>query len=458
MAMERDGVPVGTAKETHMLVNATGDTNHNKFWKCTYYDSGDVEIEFGRIGKTSTKGVHRGVGHSWMINKMDSKKRGKRNKKTGQYEPYTEIDVMDGTGVKTGGGVKTVAKRELATIATKQIEHSSPQTAKLIKWLADVNRHNIHKATGGQVTWDASKGVYTTPLGIVPPSSISEARTLLNSIADHVANANDRKHRDYRNWTDRTFVKNVERYLTIIPHDLGMRWSPQNFVPNVSAVQKENGVLDALDASYVTATTVKTDGKKAPKKADPKLFETKLTIVEDGKVIDRIKKKYRSSLNRNHYRTYNMKLVKVWQVEVGEMSRAFDNYGRKLGNIKELWHGSVCSNLLSILKVGLIIPPANSSHCTGRYFGNGIYASDQSSKALNYATSFWGQKDIGRYFMFLVDFAMGREYIPPRGGVCNCPPGYNSMFAKAGRSGVQNNEMIVYKTSQANLKFLCEFS
>ena len=62
--------------------------------------------------------------------------------------------------------------------------------------------------------------------------------------------------------------------------------------------------------------------------------------------------------------------------------------------------------------------------------------------------------------MFLADFAMGKQYVPSSRSYTSTRypvSGYQSTFAKAGQSGVMNNEMIVYQTSQANLKFLVEF-
>jgi poly [ADP-ribose] polymerase len=59
--------------------------------------------------------------------------------------------------------------------------------------------------------------------------------------------------------------------------------------------------------------------------------------------------------------------------------------------------------------------------------------------------------------MFLADVAMGKPYYPTS-SCRSLPSGYNSMFAKAGQSGVLNNEMIVYNLFQASLKFLVEFS
>ena len=447
MAIEKNGTPNGKIVEKHKLVCATGDTNHNKFWEVSLYDSDDVHVDFGRIGVTSSKGVHRSVGKSFMEKKMNEKKRGKVNKKTGQREPYSEIDVIDSDLGADVSSTKNIDKSKLKDIAKKQIKHSSPETGRLIEWLTDVNRHNITDATGGKMTWNVDKGLFQTPLGIVTPSSISEARNLLVNIADEVAK---------RDWSKRVFKQNVERFMTIIPQNVGMRWTFESVFPDVQSVQKQNAILDALDASYVSATAVPMTGKKKEVEA-PKVFETKLEIVGNKRVTDRLDKKFRSSINRNHHDASRMKLVQAWAVNITNMSKAFDNYGSKLSNIMELYHGSLGSNVLSILKAGLKISPPSSAHITGKMFGPGAYFSDISSKSLNYATSFWGGQDSGRYFMFLVDVAMGNYYIP-RSSTYSLPPaGYDSYFAQPGKSGILNNEMIVFKENQINLKYLLEF-
>ena len=126
----------------------------------------------------------------------------------------------------------------------------------------------------------------------------------------------------------------------------------------------------------------------------------------------------------------------------------------------ELWHGTRASNLLSILKGGLVIPSSSSSHVTGRMFGDGLYFSDQSSKSLNYSYGYWGggSRD-NNCFMFMCKVKMGKYYVP-RGSYDGPFPrkGHDSVYAKASRSGVRNNEMIVYSTDQANLVYLIEFS
>jgi len=321
----------------------------------------------------------------------------------------------------------------------------------LIDWLADVNRHQISDVTGGQVTWNADKGLFATPLGIVTPNSVSEARTLLINIADEVVK---------RDWSKRKFKQNVERFMTIIPQNVGMRWTFESVFPDVQAVQKQNAILDALDASYISATAQPITAKTKKVKAK-KVFETKLELIGNKKVTDRINKKFRDTANRHHYDANRMKLVNVWTVDISVMTESFDKSGRNLSNIQELWHGTNASNCLSIMRQGLVIPPANSPHCTGRMWSDGLYFAPSSTKSLNYATGFWGQKGTQRIFMFLADVAMGKEYVPKSGGAwAKSYPvkGYDSVHAVGGVSGVQNDECIVYKVNQANLTYLCEFS
>ena len=141
------------------------------------------------------------------------------------------------------------------------------------------------------------------------------------------------------------------------------------------------------------------------------------------------------------------------------MARAFEAEGKKVGNVKELWHGTRTANLLSILKAGFQIPAANASHVNGRMFGNGVYFSDQSTKSLNYAYGWWQGKVEDTCYMFLCDVAMGKTYTPKLWSPGEALPkaGTDSTFARGALSGVANNEMIVYRTEQILPRFLVEF-
>ena len=58
--------------------------------------------------------------------------------------------------------------------------------------------------------------------------------------------------------------------------------------------------------------------------------------------------------------------------------------------------------------------------------------------------------------MFLANVAMGKCYITQSGWENYPVRGYDSTWAKAGRA-LHNDEMIVYRTDQANLIYLVEF-
>ncbi|NET89908.1 MAG: hypothetical protein F6K45_17740 [Kamptonema sp. SIO1D9] len=128
-------------------------------------------------------------------------------------------------------------------------------------------------------------------------------------------------------------------------------------------------------------------------------------------------------------------------------------------NVKLHWHGTKASNILSILEQGLIIPPVNAIQCTGRMFGKGIYGSEQSTKALNYATNYWNQSggNNQRVYMLLCEFALGKAYSPTNLNVSFPVSGYDSTYVQPGTANIINQESIVYSPEQVNIKYLCEF-
>ena len=187
------------------------------------------------------------------------------------------------------------------------------------------------------------------------------------------------------------------------------------------------------------------------------MFNVKLALVADDDVFGRIKRMYSASGSRGH-ESSRLKPTRAYDVSIPHMSAAFKSDGERVGNVKLLWHGTRMFNVLSILKRGFVLPSQLSTvQTTGAMYGPGLYFSANSTKSLNYSYGYWdgGRRDSNCY-MFLADVAMGREYIP-RGGGNGKKQGFDSCWAKPGESGVINDEQIVYRTSQANIKYLVEF-
>jgi poly [ADP-ribose] polymerase 2/3/4 len=426
--------------------------NNNKFWTAQVYDNGDVTTIYGRVGdsgQTRTKGFASvAAAEKFVDKKIKEKTRDGRN---GEIA-YRPLNVVEGTeGVKQQ--VQKVASGNLENLAKKQIKYSNPNVAKLISYLTKVNAHDISKATGGQITFNDTTRLFSTPLGVVTQENIDEANQILVSIGDLVS-----KNRYAEKMKGLT-----NDLLMLVPQDIGRnRLDVRNFWSDLTKVQNQKAIVDSLQASLVSASS-QPDRKKTIDVPEEQVFDVQLDLVEDGKIIDYITNKYRKT-RKNMHACRHLDVKKVYSVDINTVSSAFKDDGAKDNNIWELWHGSRSSNLLSVLKSGLRLPTASSTNVTGAMFSGrpgkeGLYFSDQSSKSLNYSFGAWSGGRDDNCFMFIVDVAMGNYYIPK--GPHDGPfprTGYDSTFAKPGKSGIQNEEMIVYSTSKVNLKYLIEFS
>jgi len=417
-----------------------GDTNNNKFWEYTIYDDGTAMTAFGRIGVTRKENFPN-------PSKALKKWAEKTNPNNKPDKLYTEVKSVDtGSTVVSAGRVQN---SDLKNIAAKQIKHNNPVIQQLIDFLVQVNAHQIMKQSGGKILYDADSAQFKTPLGVIDPVQVQEARSLLSDMSDYVRD-ND--------FDDADFSRTLNAYLRLIPHDVGMKKiTPYRIFPDTQSVVAENDLLDGLETSFINVTT-KPKKKTAKKKAnEPKLFDVSMDIVKDSKILTHVKHLYQSTRKAMH-RSNDLSVQTVYKIEIANMKKSFEKYGASMSDIRQLWHGTKASNLLSIMKQGLIIPPTSSSHCTGRMYGNGVYFSSISTKALNYATNFWGSGgNTDKTFMFLSDVAMGKYHLAKTSWDDYPKRGTDSTWAKGGVAGVVNDEMIVYRLDQCNLIYLVEF-
>lgn len=432
-------------------IKADYKNNNNKFWYIFLFDDFSVTTEYGRVGKNSQSTTKNFYSLYQAENFFYSKCREKETQGRNGEIAYRPLNIVSNQS-KNG---TVIIKENLASIAEKQIEHDQA-TIDLIRYLAKVNIHNIVSNT--KITYDSDSCLFSTPCGIVTASTISDARNLLSKISSNIKSGNIHSE---------NYGSLINDYLMMIPQDLGMRrFDPATLYKGQEDIQKQNNILDSLEASLnsVISSPVKNDKTQMNSEPQTVVFHTKLLKVADPNIIKAVTQKYNSTKSRMHT-CYHLNVFDIYKVEIEGMKNNFESVKNKINNVKELFHGSSAANLLSIMKSGLVIPHPNANYCTGRLFGDGIYASETSTKAAGYSYGFWGGAKQDRFFVFILDMAMGKSYIPSTADMHFPVKGYDSTYVppntcKIGSYGqatyVKNNECIVYDVSQVNLKYLVE--
>lgn len=437
-----------------MFIAVDPNNNNNKYWKFERYsvpitengETGDLKITWGRVGADNPESQLRPYDEKFLLGKIREKLRGKKDE-TGKRVPYTECHILDAGA--PAASPSSLGKEQIKRLAVEEIAQGCPIASALIKKLAEANRHELLAASGGQMDIDLETGMVRTPLGVITSSAVEKARILLDSMAPYVkANKTE----------DPRYIGFLEQYLRLVPQKVpGKKGWHSSFI----ILDAQTQLLDQLETSVQLAEQrmkdAMTNANKTPEKK-AQVFNVRLAICDDKKVIAEIERMF--SANRSqHHESARLKPVRVYEIEIPHMAAAFKADGEKVGNIKRLWHGTRMFNVLSILKRGFVLPSQLSTvQTTGAMYGPGLYFSAMSTKSLNYSYGgVWSQGRDKICYMFLSDVAMGKEYIPSYSGNGK-KAGYDSCWAKPGSSGVINDEQIVYRSSQANIRYLVEFS
>jgi poly [ADP-ribose] polymerase len=133
----------------------------------------------------------------------------------------------------------------------------------------------------------------------------------------------------------------------------------------------------------------------------------------------------------------------------------------KKANVLPLFHGTRTQNIIGIVKQGLLIRPSNAI-LTGAMYGNAVYHGF-STKAINYSSikqAYYGSDGRDKAYLFLNDCILGKQLIAS--GSHNytnrsIEPNH-SVWARGGYSGVINDEFMIYKTDQYQLRYVIEFT
>jgi len=412
------------------LINVGVDVNMNRWWTGRVYDNGDFEAVWGRVGNSGQSKLFPGGGET----KLEEMRRDKIKK------GYSELKTVGGPASSVVSESKHMGNSELRQIAKAQLlKTQNPVLDRLVDRLIQANVHRITTST--QIQFNSSTGLFSTPLGIVTPDGITEARNLLVTLNHCVS---------LRDWASYKMSSAVNQYLRIVPQNVGMKLSVEALFPDDGAIQKQSNILDSLESSYqaLQSQPVTTN---ATAKSVEQVFKVDFDVLNDQKEIDRIVRWFNTS-NKAIHGYSNVRIMTFLKIKIHDN---WNSFNEKTGNIKEIWHGSSEANLLSILKTGLKVSPPSTTTLTGKMFGEGHYGALDSSKSMQYTFGRFSGQHGSSGWLFIADFAMGNTYfINSYGG--NKPVGYDSIWAKAANTGLRFDELIVPRDNQVRLKYLIE--
>jgi poly [ADP-ribose] polymerase 2/3/4 len=421
---------MSTILEKVRLICSDADENSNKIWEGYLYDNGDVETRWGRVRDALTlqSKMFPNAGKGFLEKKKHEKAK----------KGYTEVKTVDTTTSTTS--TTTVDTQSLSAIVKRQLlkDKSSDSLTKIIDKLVRANIHRITSSTS--IKYNDATGLFTTPLGIVTPDAISDARDMLVEIK---ANLNK----------EEKLKKLASLYLRLVPRDIGVKFNVKAIFPDDNSIKKENDILDSLEASFNSISAQKPSTVSTLAPAEEQLFNVNFDVMDRAnKEWKRIFDWFVKSNKAMHgYR--GVKLNDIYSVAIDENLK---KYEATKGNVTEVWHGTSIANVLSILKSGLKVSPPSTAAIAGKMFGNGIYGSQTSSKSMGYTFGRWGQGFNNTGYLFVLDFVMGKPYYPTTYGINSIPSGYDSCWALPDKTGLCNDELIVYSEKQFKIKYLLE--
>lgn len=223
---------------------------------------------------------------------------------------------------------------------------------------------------------------------------------------------------------------------------------------------REQDLLNVMKGQVVQHN-IDTKTKKAKKKVEQTILEALgLEIKPISKTDEKIILKELGDLRNKYYM--------AWKVTNKMTNDRFKAHIKEsdFTNTKLLWHGSRNENWMSILSSGLLLNP--NAVITGKMFGKGLYSALQPRKSFNYTSynnSYWAHGNSDTAFMGLYETHYGNPYIVADFNSKYYDFDYNKLrkegnydclHADSRKGMLRNDEIIVYREDQMDIRYLVE--
>jgi predicted DNA-binding WGR domain protein len=398
--------------------------------------------------------------------------------------------LTDARGIATEG---TTVKKKIKTAAKKASIRNAKPKAKIQSEVSSLLR-DINVATV-QYTRTQIKGDY-----LPSQVAIDEARDILAATMKQIMVVG---HDTEDQVNDPTIKQLTNTLYSRIPKEKKLRAAAQDWILNQDNVDLWNLDLDAFESALGAAEVIeqKDDVGVDPYGGMPITMEwmgsSRNPITPMAEWLTKWMPK--ASKDKHSY-LGSITLKNVWKINRKGSHEALVGQQRSIGkttskerplfqvksrpdltkteqqayhdtNTALLFHGTRSVNVRGILESSLRLPRQLVGVTTnGAMFGPGLYFADDFKKSIGYTSHGGGLYSGGSGgmrsrspFMFLADVALGTAHVAKSSnGWTKSPAGTHSVFGKGGKTKswgghLVNNEFIVYKTQQHNLRYLVEF-
>ena len=461
-------------------------------------------FEWGRTGHSAdflfTECYDKNEAQQVMAKQLHSK-----NDKRGEWATIAGIKTLRAKAGKDCYLVRPAARRTTGLPDAQKVIHDDADQAKKTtpsakkttkkstasRW--DPKTLELGKALTGAVvdfTRKSFAGDY-----VPTQKAIDEGRDVLTEAMKRVKKVGDNTKAQVK---DKELVELTGVLYSRIPKVKAVRAAAETWILSQDNIQGWQQDLDAFEAALFALAPVDVD--EAATVSDPfGGFDLEMKWMDSKTVEGKFIRKWMPEASANrHHGVGGMKIRNMWALRqtklVPAFSRRVDVIARQKGtgrrdkpkfqpptrpdlntadqkryknaNVAMLFHGTKSINVTGILRTGLRLPrQLVGVAITGAMLGPGAYFADDWRKSDGYTSrsnSYWAGGSGGvegrGAFMFVSDVALGNPYITGYGGYTQAPRGYHCVAALGGRNGVQNNEWVIYDTSQNNLRYLVEYS
>lgn len=399
---------------TCTLNQTTIGSNMNKFYIMQAIKYGTakycVYIRYGRIGEQGT------------VSYKDSSEHDAINFFTKQFKAKTGNDwyVAATNFVKKPGKyfmtITECARQDsISEESDTESESEVDLDKRVISFLELISNQVYMKNTLAQLDIDTDK----MPLGKISQKQIDCAYDVLNKINNNLNNP-------------KVLPELSSEFYMLIPMATGRKMPP--LIDNKDLIGKNVNLLNELSQMvYGSASVVKMKKTNVMRN----LFnlyqnlETEFIPLDTTDAMYTVLSDYlyNSKAPTHHFK---FSITNMFEINRPKERAAYEAYSNKIKNKTLLFHGTRVSNMIGILKNGLVVDPSKlgiNVCVTGKMFGMGLYFANSCSKSINYCD--YGSSD-NTACLFVSEVALGKKLKKDNADssltAAKMPKGYNSTW------------------------------